>query len=63
MTKKRDWHRLNPSCQECDIELDYNSFTVRARFNKKSPFEYRKAYNVIHALSIGENIVWEQSKR
>jgi hypothetical protein len=62
MTKKRDWHRLNPSVEDCDIELDYNTFTVRARIKGKS-WEYRKSVNVRHALSIGENICWEQSKR
>jgi hypothetical protein len=62
MSKNRDWHRLNPSIEKHDIELDYNSFTVRAR-KENMQWEYRKAYNAKHALSIGENICWNQSKK
>jgi hypothetical protein len=61
MSKKRDWHRLNPSTDSFDIELDYNSFTVRARAKGKQ-WEYRKAYNVKHALGIADHIIWEQMK-
>jgi hypothetical protein len=62
MAKKRDWHRLNHSTEPVDIELDLINWTVRARKDKNTPWEYRKACNVKHALSIGENICWNQSK-
>jgi hypothetical protein len=63
MTKKRDWHRLNRSEDPFDIELDIINWTVRARKDKNTPWEYRKAYSFKHGLTTAEHIIYEQQKK